>query len=234
MDTTLGHSRLFTRKSNSVKMVNFAGSRMVDTISLLLAFQGVAASAARTSQGADGSLTVTPRAVPKFSVGSTWQIILRQQLQIPPTKAIQPDFVDVWDIDLFENTDNGKDGSTIAYLKNLPKKPKVMCYFSAGSYEEWRTDWPKDFDRDNYGKPLEGWDGEYWLDLGSSAVQEVMFSRIRLAAKLGCDAVDPDNVDGYVSWPFSQPMAAWRRLTHHVGRSTNKQRQRNWQSLHNH
>jgi hypothetical protein len=36
------------------------------------------------------------------------------------------------------------------------------------------------------------------LDIGHEAVQEVMFDRIRLAANLGCDAVDPDNVDGYV------------------------------------
>lgn len=141
-------------------------------------------------------------AVPTFAVGSSWQIVLRQQLHIPPTNApIQPDFVDVWDIDLFENTDNGKDASKIQYLKNLPHHPKVICYFSAGSYEVWRTDFPANFDRDLYGKGLEGWDGEYWLDINNTAVQEVMFNRIRLAAKMGCDAVDPDNVDGYVSSP---------------------------------
>lgn len=139
-------------------------------------------------------------AVPTFPVRASWQIILRQQLQIPPTTPpIQPDNVDVWDIDLFENTNNGQDASTITYLKNLPHKPKVICYFSAGSYEVGRTDWPANFDRDLYGKGLEGWPGEYWLDINNTAVQNVMFSRIRLAAKLGCDGVDPDNVDGYVS-----------------------------------
>jgi hypothetical protein len=167
---------------------------MVNLTSLLLGFQG-AASTARTARLMASSV----EAVPTFSVGASWQIVLRQQLKIPPSQAIQPDFVDVWDIDLFENTDNGKDGSTIAYLKSLPHKPKVICYFSAGSYEDWRTDWPENFDKDNYGSPLIGWDGEYWLDIGSSAVQEVMFNRIRLAATMGCDAVDPDNVDGYVS-----------------------------------
>lgn len=141
-------------------------------------------------------------AVPTFPVRASWQIILRNQLQIPPTSPpIQPDTVDVWDIDLFENTDNGQDPSAITYLKNLPHKPKVICYFSAGSYEVDRTDWPADFDRDLYGKELIGWPGEYWLNINSTVVQDVMFNRIRLAAKMGCDAVDPDNVDGYGEAP---------------------------------
>ena len=145
-------------------------------------------------------------AIPTFPVHPSWQIILRNQLQIPPTRPpIQPDTVDVWDIDLFENTDNGQDSSAIQYLKNLPKKPIVICYFSAGSYEVARTDWPANFDRDLYGKELIGWPGEYWLDINNTAVQDVMFNRIRLAAQLGCDAVDPDNVDGYVSPPSLLP-----------------------------
>ncbi|KAJ9134402.1 hypothetical protein NKR19_g8670 [Coniochaeta hoffmannii] len=155
------------------------------------------------------STAVSPRfksravaAVPTFPVRASWQIILRNQLQIPPTRPpIQPDTVDVWDIDLFENTDNGQDPSAIQYLKSLPKKPQVICYFSAGSYEVDRTDWPANFDRDLYGKELVGWPGEYWLDINNTAVQDVMFNRIRLAAQLGCDAVDPDNVDGYGEAP---------------------------------
>lgn len=136
--------------------------------------------------------------VPKFTVGATWQIVLRSQLKIPPSKTMQPNSVNVWDIDLFENTKNGTDPSTIKYLKGLTSNTKVICYFSAGSYEVWRTDWPKGFDNDNYGSPLDGWPGEYWLNINNTDVQEVMFKRIRLAAEMGCDAVDPDNVDGYV------------------------------------
>ena len=138
-------------------------------------------------------------AVPTFPTHPSWQIVLRNQVQIPPTSPpIQPANVDVWDIDLFENTDNGQDDSAIRYLKGLPKKPRVICYFSAGSFEPERSDWPANFDRDLYGNKLEGWE-EWWLDINSTVVQEVMFNRIRLAARLGCDAVDPDNVDGYVS-----------------------------------
>ncbi|KAB5522064.1 endo alpha-1,4 polygalactosaminidase precursor [Coniochaeta sp. 2T2.1] len=137
-------------------------------------------------------------AVPTFPTHPLWQIILRNQVKIPPTSPpIQPDNVDVWDIDLFENTDGGQDDSAIQYLKGLPNNPRVICYFSAGSYEPERSDWPANFDRDLYGNKLIGWD-EWWLDINSTVVQEVMFNRIRLAARLGCDAVDPDNVDGYV------------------------------------
>jgi len=184
------------------------------------------------------STAVSPRfksravaAVPTFPVRASWQIILRNQLQIPPTRPpIQPDTVDVWDIDLFENTDNGQDPSAIQYLKSLPKKPQVICYFSAGSYEVDRTDWPANFDRDLYGKELVGWPGEYWLDINNTAVQDVMFNRIRLAAQLGCDAVDPDNVDGYVSPP--SPLYSKQLLTPIPGRGTKQPRQPNRQSIH--
>ncbi|KAB5522857.1 endo alpha-1,4 polygalactosaminidase precursor [Coniochaeta sp. 2T2.1] len=140
-------------------------------------------------------------AVPTFPTHPSWQIILRNQVKIPPTNPpIQPDNVDVWDIDLFENTNNGQDSSAIRYLKGLPNNPRVICYFSAGSYEPERSDWPANFDRDLYGNKLIGWD-EWWLDINSTVVQEVMFNRIRLAARLGCDAVDPDNVVGYGEAP---------------------------------
>ena len=124
-------------------------------------------------------------------VGSAWQIVLNQPLDIDLNKnTIEPD-VAVFDIDLYSNPTE-----TIDHLHELDRK--VICYFSAGSYEDWRDD-EGDFDEDDLGKGLDGWPGERWLKLDSDNVREIMTKRLDLAAEKGCDAVDPDNVDGYVS-----------------------------------
>jgi hypothetical protein len=74
----------------------------------------------------------------------------------------------------------------------------VICYFSAGSYEPGRPD-SGDFKKEDMGAGLDGWPGEKWLKLSSENVRNIMKKRIDLAWKKGCDGVDPDNVDGYVS-----------------------------------
>lgn len=124
----------------------------------------------------------------KPKVAARWQISLSKPLN--PKKDLI-DGVDIYDIDLFDNPE-----STIKALHEEGKK--VICYFSAGSYEDWRDD-AKDFDKDDLGKPLDGWKGERWLRLGSDNVRDIMKDRIKYAADKGCDAIDPDNVDGYVS-----------------------------------
>jgi len=53
------------------------------------------------------------------------------------------------------------------------------------------------------GNGLTGWKGERWLNISSANVRSIMTARIQLAAQKGCDGIDPDNVDGYVSKSFS-------------------------------
>ncbi|KAM0333981.1 hypothetical protein ACHAQA_000999 [Verticillium albo-atrum] len=121
--------------------------------------------------------------------GTTWQILLDAPLAIDAqAPAVTPD-VEVYDLDLFENP-----ASTFAALQALGKR--VVCYFSAGSYEPGRPD-SGDFDKGDLGRELEGWPGEYWLDTRSAGVRRIMERRVRLAAEKGCDGIDPDNVDGY-------------------------------------
>ncbi|RMZ02221.1 hypothetical protein D0860_07308 [Hortaea werneckii] len=123
------------------------------------------------------------------AVNSSWQIVLLNPLSVSKSAtSISPD-VDIFDIDLFTN-----DESTIEKLHQLGKK--VICYFSAGSYESYRPD-SSEFQPSDLGKELDGWPGERWLDIGSSNVRRIMAARIALAASKGCDAIDPDNVDGY-------------------------------------
>ena len=102
--------------------------------------------------------------------------------------------VQVFDFDLFDNT-----VETISALHS--KGLKVICYFSAGSYEDGRPDQGKFNKTTDLGKPLDGWPGEWWLNLKSDNVRDVMLDRLDLAVEKECDGVDPDNVDAYVSSP---------------------------------
>jgi hypothetical protein len=73
----------------------------------------------------------------------------------------------------------------------------VICYFSAGSVEDWRPDLAE-FPASVIGKDYEGWNGERWLDIRQRDVLAPIFNaRIDLARVKACDAVDPDNVDGF-------------------------------------
>jgi hypothetical protein len=150
--------------------------------------------------GDGGDTAATPAPLPPTpshkqiwqpSSGATWQIVLQQAIKLEPTAtSISPD-VDVYDIDLFTNSH-----TTIDTLHRLGKK--VICYFSAGSYEPGRPD-SNDFKEADKGKVMDGWPGERWLNLNSDNVRTIMRKRIEMAAKKKCDGIDPDNVDGFVS-----------------------------------
>ncbi len=99
--------------------------------------------------------------------------------------------VDLYDIDLFDNS--------IELIKELHSKGrKVICYFSAGSFEDWRED-AKSFPTEVLGKNLDGWEGEKWLDIRNEKLYPIMQKRLDLAKQKGCDGVEPDNVDGYTN-----------------------------------
>jgi len=101
------------------------------------------------------------------------------------------------DIDLFDATQQ-----TIDQLHNDGRI--VICYFSAGSLEDWRPD-RDDFDVSLMGNPLDPqWPGEWWLDISqidddTSALARIMRARLDLAVSKNCDGVEPDNIDGYTN-----------------------------------
>ena len=99
--------------------------------------------------------------------------------------------VQAYDIDLFDTP-----VTTIAALHGAGRR--VICYFSAGSSENWRSDDAKFAEADR-GKALDGWAGERWLRTDSATVRAVMTGRLDLARAKGCDAVEADNVDGYAN-----------------------------------
>jgi len=143
---------------------------------------------------ATGFATAAPAPQKKADVwqpeqGVKWQIDISDTISVSSASAPEPSDAEVWDLDLF-NTD----ADTITNLKSAGKK--VICYFSAGTSEEGRPDLGS-FQDGDLGAGLPDWPGENWLDLRSESVFAVMQGRIDLAAQKGCDAIDPDNMDGY-------------------------------------
>ena len=99
--------------------------------------------------------------------------------------------VELYDIDLFDVPI-----TTIQELQSQGRK--VICYFSAGSYEDFRDD-AGQFSAAILGAPLDGFPNERWLDIDSNNAREMVLSRLDVAKNKGCDGVEPDNVDGYVN-----------------------------------
>ncbi len=119
----------------------------------------------------------------KPKIGTAWQLQLSGKIN----KTYD---VDLYDIDLFETPQN-----TINELHGKGKK--VICYFSAGSWEKFRPD-ANDFPKDTIGRKLENWPDERWLDISHyQKFANIVEKRLDLAVTKKCDGVDPDNVDGY-------------------------------------
>lgn len=97
--------------------------------------------------------------------------------------------VDMYDVDLFDAPD--------AVLFGLRGRGvKIICYFSAGTHENWRPD-VGSLPGSVIGEPLDEWPGERWLDIRASEVRALAIARLDRAKQRGCDGVEPDNVDGY-------------------------------------
>lgn len=142
-------------------------------------------------------------------VRTPWQIVLSETLTldnqtsttdgtaatttaalVTPNPSSDPN-VTLYDIDMFLH-------QNLTVVRDLRAQDiDVICYFSSGSYEPGRPDSWKFKDSD-LGNELDGWPGEYWLDLNSDNVRQIMTARIEIAAQMNCTGIDPDNVDGYV------------------------------------
>ncbi len=114
--------------------------------------------------------------------GTTWQI--QYEGNIDTSLDVQ-----AYNLDMFDT-----DAAVIDQLHQ--RNIHVMCYFSAGSWEEWRPD-QNLFPEATLGQPLDGWPGERWFDIRAQSVRDLLTSRLDLARDKGCDAVDPDNINGF-------------------------------------
>ncbi len=121
-----------------------------------------------------------------------WEPALRTswqwQLKSPPKVA---DLIDVrmYDVDGFESSNALVDAMHARGIK-------AVCYISAGSWEEWRSD-AGDFPSRVLGRS-NGWPGEKWLDIRSlDVLGPIMKARMDMCVRKGFDGIEFDNVDGY-------------------------------------
>ncbi len=140
-----------------------------------------------TTTAASSSLPLAPAAEAAIpihgnGIATTWNIQLNGTLNTTYN-------VNVYDVDLFDTS-----AGTITALQGTGKK--VVCYFSAGSSENWRPDF-SNFNPEDLGHDYSGWAGERWLDIRSQNVLDIMVARLDLALTKGCDGVDADNMDGF-------------------------------------
>lgn len=129
--------------------------------------------------------TVAPRegAIWVPEPGTSWHWQLTEDIDAPSITTTMAD------LDLFDACDDD-----LAELRS--RDVTVICYFSAGSHEDWRPD-ADAYDDDAIGRRLDDWDGERWVDIRNGSVRAAIERRLDLAVARGCDGVEPDNVDGY-------------------------------------
>ncbi|OAA58158.1 endo alpha-1,4 polygalactosaminidase [Cordyceps fumosorosea ARSEF 2679] len=143
-----------------------------------------------------------------FKQGARWQVEILSPLQISnTTQKLIPD-ADIWDIDLWHVK---KNPDIITQLHRLEKT--VICYMNLGAVQ------PEDCDFTDWYKPgsaEDKWNGPWYYDANfdpnsthnednryceryvnftDTAVLDLMKGRLKTARDLGCDGVDPDNID---------------------------------------
>lgn len=113
--------------------------------------------------------------------------------------------VEAFDVDGFE--------TSAARVRALHRAGKhVICYVDVGTWENFRPD-AAAFPRSVRGRS-NGWPGERWLDIRRLGVLEPLIAaRIRMCARKGFDALEPDNIDGY-SNRTGFPLTARDQLTY--------------------
>jgi hypothetical protein len=131
---------------------------------------------------------------PTASAPVHWHWQLSQEFQVPrdvlPHKTL-------YDIDGEQAT-----AQTVAALHALGPDVKVICYFDAGVYEDYRSD-ASTFPKSIIGNPDQGWDGSYWLDIRQL---DVLMPILRKRATEWClnkgfDAVEPDETEVWSNDP---------------------------------
>ena len=117
-----------------------------------------------------------------------------QTLQLKDLKGNPIPEADVYDID---GETTSKEVVDLLHARGK----KVICYFDAGVYEDYRTDANK-FPKSVIGAKDEGWDGSYWLDIRQISVLEpIMRARIQMCKDKGFDSIEPDEITNWSNNP---------------------------------
>jgi hypothetical protein len=125
--------------------------------------------------------------------GATWQ------WQLDGTVDVDVD-AQVYDIDV--------DNSSKVVAALHARGRRVVCYFEAGTREDWRADAGR-FPTTVLGNTYVGWPGERWLDIRNlSAIAPIMAARLDQCRRRGFDGVEFDSVAGFqenTGFPLTPP-----------------------------
>jgi len=114
---------------------------------------------------------------------------------------------EVIDVDLY-----GVTKDIIKKMHNNGKK--VICYFSAGTYEVAREEAKGMLDvKGLVRNKMEGWN-EYWLDFRIDAIKSFMTERLDIAKSKNCDGIEFDNVDTYFNVKWSDALTLKDQLNY--------------------
>jgi hypothetical protein len=154
---------------------------------LLIAMLGVACT------GTEGDILRTPPGVqppgdaatarPRPTPLSSWQIQLSGALDTTPQ-------VQVFTSDIETKS------SVIQALHSAGRL--VLCYFSAGSMEPFRSD-AAAFPANALGASLPDYPEERWVDVRDATVRSLMQARLAKAANAGCDGVHPSGLGAFLA-----------------------------------
>ncbi len=120
------------------------------------------------------------------------------QLQSPVLLNDDPE-IEFYDIDMFDNESTGVVGQLKSYGKT------IICYVNVGAWEDWRDD-KNAFPPSILGNEYDRFPDERWLDIRDvnpaksttgTALRDLLEARFDRAQQMGCDAVEPDNMDGF-------------------------------------
>ncbi len=161
------------------------------TIFIVISIFLVGCGSSTSSPETTSNTNIFDSTVEPINIGDWYRPDINTSWQWQLTGDINTSYiVELYDIDLFD--------SNITLIQSLQNDgKKVICYFSAGSWEDWRDD-ANDFPSSVKGSKMDGWD-ELWLDISDEALVPIMRARLDLAVQKGCDGVEPDNMDGYTN-----------------------------------
>lgn len=166
---------------------------MIIALSILSFFQSVPVFGMWGEQKTASAVAISDLPTPVPCVPNCWTPELNTswhwQLQGDIDPTIQ---VEMYDIDGFE--------TSTKLVNTLHQAGRyVTCYLNAGSVEDWRSD-AHLFPKEVIGDPVDGWDGENWLDIRRiDILGPLMQARVDMCQEKGFDSIEFDLVNGYAN-----------------------------------
>lgn len=204
--TATGPANFATMNSRSLSFKRFAVLALSASVLVLVACGAEPGSSDAGSSSSTAAGTEPSTSVATGSGGGIWKPKPTRkpwqfQLQGKIDTSIK---APVYEVDGFDVS-----AKTVRKLHSQGRR--VICYISAGSWENYRPDRAQ-FPKSVRGRKYDGYPDERWLDIRKyRKFAKPLKARFRMCAKKGFDGVEADNVAGYQN-PTGFPLTASDQL----------------------